>query len=382
MKNKAQVVIIGGGCIGTSIAFFLAQAGIKDIILLEKEKFLASSSTGLCAGGIRQQFGTPVNIQICRASVEIFENFETIVGIPINFMQYGYLFLCQTKQEMELYRKLIKLQNSLQVPTREITPQEIKELYPWLNLERVVGGSFCPTDGLADPHEVTQAFACRAKELGVELCTETEATAIKVEAGKITGVETPAGFIHTPIVVNAAGPYARQVAAMAGIELPVDPVRRHLFITEPFKAIPDDIPMIIEVESGFYFRKESGGVLMGMANPKEAVGFNFSVDWDYMTAIVEKALNLAPVLQNANIMRGWAGLYEVSPDHHAILGKVPGLKGFYLANGFSGHGFMQSPAVGKLISAVITGQEPFIDISCLSYERFAQGKLIEETQVI
>lgn len=381
MKNKANIVIVGGGVIGASVAFFLSKAGVKDIVVIEKEELLGSASTGLCAGGIRQQFGTEINTKLCMESVKIFENFKDIVGEPIEFIQAGYIFIAVKEDTMNNFHKNVEMQKSLGLDVHILSPAEIKEKVPFVNIEDLAGGTFCQKDGFADPNEVTQAFASAARSNGVEFYNKVEAAGIKLSGNKINAVITNHGEIQTPIVVNAAGAWAQEIAKMINIDLPVLPYRRQIFITEPFKEIPDIIPMVVDFDSGVYMRKESGGVLMGKADPNEVPGINLHVDWDFMTNIVEHALHRIPVLEKATIMRGWAGLYEITPDHHAILGKVPQVEGFILANGFSGHGFMQAPAVGKIISEIILNQKPSIDVSELRYTRFKEGKLIHEGQV-
>lgn len=381
MKNKANVVIIGGGVIGASIAFFLSKAGVKDIVVIEKEELLGSASTGLCAGGIRQQFGTEINTKLCMESVKIFENFEEIVGEPIEFIQAGYLFIAAKEDTMNHFRKNAAMHKSLGLDVHILSPGQIKEKVPFVNTEDLAGGTFCQSDGFADPNEITQAFASAARKNGVEFYNKVEALGIKLNGNKISAVVTNQGEIETPLVINAAGAWAQEIAKMVNVELPVLPYRRQIFITEPFKEIPDVIPMIVDFDCGVYMRKESGGVLMGKADPNEVPGINLHVDWDFMTTIVEHALNRIPVLEKANIMRGWAGLYEITPDHHAILGKVPQVEGFILANGFSGHGFMQAPAVGKIISEIILDKKTTIDVSELRYERFKEDKMIHEGQV-
>lgn len=381
IKNKANAVIIGGGVIGASIAFFLSKAGMNDIVVIEKEELLGSASTGLCAGGIRQQFGTEINTRICMESVKIFENFDKIVGEKIEFAQAGYLFIASKEETFKNFQKNALMHKSLGLDVKVLSPAQIKEKVPFVNTDDLLGGTFCQSDGFADPNEVTQAFATAARKNGVVFCNKIEAKEIKLDGNKIKSVVTNDGEIETPVIVNAAGAWAQEIAKMAAIDLPVLPYRRQIFITEPFKEIPDVIPMIVDFDSGVYMRKESGGVLMGKADPNDPPGINFHVDEDFKIHVVELALHRIPVLEKANLMRGWAGLYEITPDHHAILGKVPEVEGFILANGFSGHGFMQAPAVGKLVSEVILGQKPSIDISELSYTRFKEGKLIHEGQI-
>lgn len=381
MKNKADIVIIGGGVIGAAVAFFLSKLGVKDIVIIEKEELLGAASTGLCAGGIRQQFGTKINTRICMESVKIFENFENIVGEKIEFTQAGYLFLAAKDETFKNFKTNAEMQKSLGLPVDILTPAQIKEKVPFVNADDLTGGTFCQKDGFADPNEVTQAFANAARRNGAVIYNKTEALGIKLNGNKIAAVVTNRGEIQTPVLVNAAGAWAQGIAKMAGVDLPVLPYRRQIFITKPFKELPEVIPMIVDFDAGVYMRKESGGVLMGKADPNEAPGINLHVDWDFMTTVVELALHRIPVLEKADMMRGWAGLYEITPDHHAVLGKTPEVEGLILANGFSGHGFMQAPAVGKIIAELIVNGKPGIDISELALTRFKEGRLIHEAQV-
>lgn len=380
--ETAEVVIVGGGVIGCSIAYHLAERGAKGVLLLERA-VLGSGATGACAGGIRQQFSTEVNIRLSQESLEAFKTFPERMGVEIAFRQVGYLFLLTSPEELEAFQKHVVLQQSLGVPVSLFSPDEAKRLVPQLNVEDVVGATFCPADGHADPYGVLQGYARRARLLGVRIQEGREVQWIEVEKGRVKGVITREGRIAAPVVINAAGPHAARVAASAGIELPLLPHRRSVFVTEPFDQLPDPLPMIIDFTTGFYFHRESGGILMGMANRSEPPSFHTGVEWDFLPAVLSRAVHRAPVLETARIKRGWAGLYEMTPDAHPILGEVSGLQGFLLAVGFSGHGFMHAPAVGKLLAELILdGKASTLDISPLSLDRFREGKLLPEYTVI
>ena len=382
MRTSADVVIIGGGVIGTSIAYHLAKMGAQNTVVLERESMLGMGSTGKCAGGIRQQFSTEVNIRLSMESVRFFENFREELDADPEFRQNGYLFLATTEEEVTAFQQNVALQRSLGLKVGILSPPEAKELVPALNVEDVLLATYCPTDGYADPHSVLQGFAKGARRLGVDMCTDTEATAIERKAGKVRAVATKQGRIETPVVVDAAGPWLAIVGGMAGIELPVLPYRRQIFVTHPFPAIPDPVPMVIDFQPSFYFRKEGPGILMGMTDDEEPPSFNTHADWDFLAQVVEKAIHRAPILEQAGFMDGWGGLYAVTADDNPILGPLPELEGFICAGGFSGHGFMLSPATGRAIAELILEGQSTVDISALSINRLREGAEFREEQVI
>jgi sarcosine oxidase subunit beta len=383
MERYADVVIIGGGVIGCSIAYHLAKRGCTDVVLLERNT-LGSGSTERSAGGVRQQFSTPVNVLMGIYNVRAFETMAEELGCELVFNQYGYLFLLTRKEELEDFRASVEMQRRLGVKDVELlTPEEVGRRFPYVNTEDLVGASFCPTDGYTDPHEAVQCYARQARRLGARLYEGIDATGITVVNGRVEGVKTPEGPIATRWVVNAAGPWARAVGLMAGVDVPVEPVRHQIFFTEPFPEIPEPIPLTIDFSTGFYFRKEGPGLLMGMEDPDEEPGFKLEVNWAQLERLVEAAVHRAPILDRARIRSAWAGLYEVSPDHNAILGTVPDVEGFLCANGFSGHGFQMAPSVGLVISEIILdGRAHTFDISELGIERFRTGRLVRETRVV
>lgn len=381
MTDKADVVIVGGGVTGTSVAYHLAKLGVDQVVVVERD-LLASGSTGLSAGGIRQQFSTEANIRIMLESVKVFERFPEEFDAEIDFRQWGYLFLATTEEDWEAFQESVSLQKSLGLPVSLLSLEEIKEIASYLYLDDVIGGTFCPTDGYADPYSVAMGFTKKARELGVEICEKTEVVDIKVENGRVRGVVTNGGEIATPVVVNAAGAWAAQVGKMVGVELPILPYRRQIFVTAPFEELPERIPMVIDFAPSFYFRREGPGILMGMSDKEEPSSFNTNVDWDFLTRVVEKAVYRAPALERAGFMDGWGGLYAITPDDNPILGPIPGVEGLICAAGFSGHGLMQSPAVGRLIAELITSGETFVDLKPFRFERFAEGVVTKEARVI
>jgi sarcosine oxidase subunit beta len=378
MEKTADIVIIGAGIIGVSIAYYLGKIGAKNVVLLEKD-LIGMGSTGLCAGGIRRQWSTEVNMQFAMKSFEVFQNFEEEFGVSPEFHQIGYLFLARDEEELESFRKNIEFQNRFGVPSKLLTREEIKKACPFLNVEDVVGGAFCDTDGYAGPTEVTNAIAKEARRHGVKILEKIEVISIEVSKDRIVSVTTRDGRVETRTVVNAAGPYAANVGKLAGVEIPVNPIRRQLFVTNPFDKIPPSVPLTIDHKQNFYFRREGECVLL--SGPQdEKPSFNLTTDFDSMVQTAEKAMHRVPVFEKAKINRGWAGLYEISPDNHAILGKVPEVEGLILAVGFSGHGFQHGPAAGMTISELIwNGKSESIDIDPLALTRFKEGKAIKES---
>jgi sarcosine oxidase subunit beta len=377
MEKTADVVIIGGGVIGVSIAYHLALKKAGRIILLEKGQ-LGEGSTSRCVGGIRSQFSTEINIFFSLESIKTFERFEEGFGINPEFKRIGYLFLATTELEMRVFKENIKLQRKLGIPVELLNPDELKARWPYLRVDDILGGTFCPWDGYAGPNEVLSGFVSGAKKAGVRIYEGTGVLGISLSKGKANGVKTKREEISTPIVVNAGGPFASAIGEMAGVKIPVKPLRRQIFITAPFHLTNQAIPLTIDFHKGWYFRQEVDGLLLSGPLDSEP-SFNLGIDYEAMAETSENAIYRVPALERAHIARGWAGLYEISPDHHAILGKVPEVEGFILANGFSGHGFQHSPAVGKVIAELIVeGKATTIDISPLSIERFEKGELIIE----
>ncbi len=352
METTAEIIIIGGGIIGASIAYHLAQKGAKGIVLLEKGR-LGEGSTGKCVGGIRAQFSTEINIRFSLESLKTWDHFEDLTGIDVGFRKIGYLFLATTQEEWKIFQKNVLLQQSFHVPVELLSPQEIRHRWPYLKVDDLQGGAYSQKDGFAGPYEALSGFIRGARKDGAKIYEGIMAQQVLQKGGRVTGVRTSSGEVSGPIVVNASGPYAEEVGRMAGIEVPVKPYRRQIFFTAPFPWVVDPIPLIIDFHHGWYFRREGKGLLL--SGPKDPFpSFNVDVDYEAMVKVAENALYRVPLLEKAEILRGWAGSYEISPDHHAILGESS-LKGFFLANGFSGHGFQHSPAVGRVMAELILG---------------------------
>jgi len=377
MEKTADVVIVGGGIIGLSIAYYLAVKKAGRIVLFEKGQ-LGEGSTSRCVGGIRTQFSTEINIRFSLESLKTFERFKEEFGVNPEFKKIGYLFLAATEQEIEVFKENIALQRKFNIPVEFLSPDEVRARWPYLRTDDILGGTFCPWDGYAGPNEILSGLVHGAKRAGVIIYEGMEIVGISLTKGKIQSVKTKDEEIFTPVVVNAGGPYAASIGEMAGIKIPVKPLRRQIFITAPFHLTDQPAPLTIDFHRGWYFRQEGNGLLLSGPLDREP-SFDISIDYEAMAETSENAMYRVPSLEKARIARGWAGLYEISPDHHAVLGNVPEVEGLILANGFSGHGFQHSPAVGKVISELIAdGKAGTIDISPLRIERFGRGELIEE----
>lgn len=383
LPQTADVIIIGGGVMGASTAYHLVRRGQRNVVLLEREPFFATGATGKNAGGIRHQFATEINIRLSLKSIAMLEHFEEELGQAIDLRFCGYLFLLTRPEDVATFRHNVALQHRLGVMTEWLTPDEVARRVPLLRTDDVLAGTFYARDGLADPAGVTQGYVNGARRLGAQLLTDIEVTGIIVENGRVRGVRTRQGDIATPVVVNAAGPWAALVGRMAGIDIPVQPVRRQMLVTTPLPEVPADFPFVIDFAQSLYFHREGEGLLTGMSNPNEPPGFDESVDPDWELVHLEAAVQRLPLLERAGRAAAWAGLYEVSPDAHPILGRVAELEGFYCINGFSGHGFMHGPIAGLLLAEeILDGAAHTLDITPLRLDRFHAGSAIREYNVI
>jgi sarcosine oxidase subunit beta len=386
MTETADVVIIGSGIVGSSVAYHLAAAGCTNVLVIEREAHQGQGSTGKSMGGVRAQFATPVNIQMSLYSINFFAQFDEVVGQPADYRPHGYLFVATSERHLDYLKANHARQAALGLNNVEfLSPAEIIEIVPQLRADDIVGGTFCPTDGFVDPHSVMRGFMLNARARGVRLWLDTTVTGIETTGEQITGVVTTRGRVATRNVVNAAGAWAAEVARMAGAELPVVPLRRQLVPTEPFDKLPARFPMVIDMSTGFHFRREAQRILLAWNDPEETPGFKTEFDPAFVEKILTRAADRVPCLAEAqvNAGRAWAGLYEMTPDHHAIIGPAPGVRGLYFANGFSGHGVMHSPATGRVTAELILdGRASLLDVSPLSAERFTTGQLLHETALL
>ena len=382
VPKVADIVIIGGGVMGASTAYHLALRGQKNILLLEKEEFFGQGATGRCAGGIRYQFATEINIQLSLASLPMLERFEEEIGQAIDYRQCGYLFLLTQEGDVQVFKQNVNLQHHLGVQTERLDSDEIRRLLPMMCLDDVLAGTFNAEDGLADPNSVVMGYINAAHRLGLKSVIKTPVTGILVEHGKIMGVETPNGIIFAPVVVNATGPWVGVTSKMAGVEVPITPLRRQMLTTTPIPELTLDFPFVIDFAQSLYFHREGRGLLTGMSNPNEKPGFDQNVDHEWELKHLEAAIARLPLLESAGLVSHWAGLYEVSPDAHPIFGKT-NIDGFFVITGFSGHGFMHGPIAGKIMSEIILdGKSKTVDVSLLDLARFAEGRLIQEYNVV
>lgn len=386
MAVHADVVIVGAGIVGSSIAYHLTQAGCTSVLLIERETRQGLGSTGKSMGGVRAQFATEVNIRMSLHSIPFFSEFEEATGTPSGYKPHGYLFVATSGAHLKYLRANYDRQVALGLGrVHLLEPLDVTRMVPQLRSDDIVGGSFCETDGFVDPHSVMTGFTSCALERGAKLWRGVAVTGITVENGRVAGVNTSTGPVSTRTLVNAAGPWAKSVAASAGVDLPIQPMRRMLVPTEPFAGLPDRLPMVIDMSNGFHFRPEGLGLLMAWNDPAETPGFTTDFDPEFVEKILTRAVDRVPAFAGleVNPRRGWAGLYSMSPDHHAILGEAPEVQGFFCANGFSGHGVMHSPATGRILSDLILhGHSNLIPASVLDAGRFAENRPIHETVVL
>jgi sarcosine oxidase subunit beta len=382
----ADVTILGAGIAGASIAWHLTRAGCRDVLLVERESSQGKGSTGKSMGGVRAQFATAPNIRMSLYSIPMFANFEEHTGHPSGYKSHGYLFCATEPRQLDCLRENQRLQHSLGLAqARMVSREEILGFVPLLRSDDILGGSFCPTDGFVDPWSVMTGFTESALAAGARLLRNSEVQAIDVRQGRIAGVRTSREVVSTRVVVNACGAWASGVAALAGASLPVTPCRRMLVPTEAFPGLPERCPMTIDMSSGFHFRPEGRGLLLAWNDPEESPGFKLSVDPDFVEKILTRAVERVPAFVDLEVdsRKAWAGLYEMSPDHHAILGPAPEVEGLYYANGFSGHGVMHSPATGRILAdLILKGGTDLIDAGALSVRRFAEGRAIHESAVL
>jgi sarcosine oxidase, subunit beta len=372
LPASAEVVVIGGGAIGTSIAFHLAEAGVPDVVLLERDE-LGTGSTCKAAGGVRAQFSDRINIELGARSLEAFTRFGRRPGQEIDLHQVGYLFLLSTDEDVASFERDVKLQNELGVRSRMIDVAEARALSPLIETDGLLAAAYSPDDGHCTPESVVLGYASAARRLGAALLTGVGVTGIDVEGGEARTVHTDRGAITAGTVVCAAGAWSQELGDMVGTPLPVTPVRRQIVFTEPMPDLPPVVPFTIDFATSYYFHREGRGLLLGMSDPDQEPGFHLSYSDEWLPRLGEAIQARTPSLLEVGIGNGWAGLYEVTPDHNALIGRSSATPNFLYATGFSGHGFLQAPAVGEVIRDLHLGRTPVVDTGPLSADRFRGG---------
>ncbi len=382
LPTIADIVIIGGGVMGASAAYHLAQRGFKNIVLLEKENYFGTGATGRCAGGVRYQFSTEVNVKLSIESLPMIERFKEEIGQEINYRQCGYLLVATNEKDAANFKHNVEMQNRLGVSTQLLSGDEVRARLPLMNFEDAIAGTFNQKDGTVDPNGVVMGYINAAQKMGVKAISGVEVIGVTVSGGNVDGVQTSAGAVKTRMILNAAGPWSGQIGQMAGIDIPLLPLRRQMFTTNPLKEVPEDFPFVIDFAKSLYFHREGEGLLVGMSNQNEKPGFDQNVDDDFEIVNLEAAIERMPLMEKASRASHWAGLYEVTPDAHPIYGKTD-VNGFFLCTGFSGHGFMHGPISGKLMTEfILDGKFSSVDVSMLDLKRFEEGRLMQEYNVV
>lgn len=384
LPTTADIVIIGGGVMGASAAYHLAQAGIapRNIVLLEKENFFGQGATGRCAGGVRYQFSTEINIKLSIASLPMIERFKDEVGQDVSYKQCGYLLVATNENEAKVFKRNVELQNNLGVSTQLLSGDEVRARLPLMRFDDALAGTFNQKDGTVDPNSVVMGYIGAAQKMGIQAFTGVEVIGVGLRRDTVEEVQTSIGAIKTRMILNAAGPWSGQIGQMAGVKLPITPLRRQMFTTNPLKEIKDDFPFVIDFARSLYFHREGEGLLIGMSNQNEKPGFVQSVDEDFELVNLDAAIERMPLVEKAQRASHWAGLYEVTPDAHPIYGGT-NVNGFYVCTGFSGHGFMHGPISGKLMSEyILDGKFSSVDVSMLDLKRFEEDRLIQEYNVV
>lgn len=381
LPAQAEVVVIGGGIVGAAIAFHLAEAGLADVLVLERGE-LGGESSGKPIGGVRGQFSDPLNIQLAARSLAAYDDFVQRPGADIRLDKVGYVFLLRTADHVARFETSSAIQNEHGIPTRLISPEEALALCPVIDPDAFVAAAFSPSDGHAHPVVAAEAYVEAARQRGARAVTRCTATDIEVHGGEIAAVHTTQGTVRTSTVVCAAGAWSREVGDMAGIELDVRPLRRQIAFSAPLDGLPPHLPFTIDYDSTFYFHGAGEGVLLGMSDPEQAPGFARDYTEDWLPTLRRSAARCAPSLADVPVTHGWAGLYEMTPDANALIGESPDVGRLLYATGFSGHGFCQAPAAGEVIRDLVLGEQPFVDVSPLRAERFAERAPILEANIV
>jgi sarcosine oxidase subunit beta len=382
LPSSADIVIIGGGVMGASAAYHLAARGAKNVLLLEKEQLFGQGATGRCAGGVRYQFATEINIRLSLASLPMIERFKDEIGQDVSYRKCGYLFVLTTEKDVAAFRRNVDLQHRLGVETEWLAGEEVRQQLPLMKFDDALAGTLNHKDGIVDPNGIVMGYISAAQRMGARAVSGVAVTGIRLSGGRVEAVDTSQGTVRTRTLLNAAGPWAGQLGDMAGIHIPIQPIRRQMFTTTRLPEVPSDFPFVIDFAQSLYFHREGEGLLIGMSNQHEGAGFDQNVDEDFELVNLEAAIERMPLVERAGRASHWAGLYEVTPDAHPIFGRTP-VDGFFVVAGFSGHGFMHGPVAGKLMTEyILEGKFSTVDVSTLDLARFDEGRLIQEYNVV
>jgi sarcosine oxidase subunit beta len=382
--TSADVLVIGGGVIGASVAYhILEREPRRRVILLEREAQPGTGATARATGGVRHQFSTATNVRLTLLSYPYFTEDRDRFGRSVDFIAHGYLFVTVSPDILGASARSVSLQQSLGVRSRLLAPAEMRSRVPQLKTDDLVGGSFCPDDGSADPHGLLHGFLGVARSRGLDVRTDEGVIGVDRSGKRVTGVRTARDAYSAPAVVNCAGPHADEVGRLAGIEIPSRPFKRQVMVTEPLPGFPETFPLVVDLDTGFYVHRQgAAAVLMGGTDKDRQPGHDTTVDWDALGAVLDAAARRVPALAEAKVMRAYAGVRDLTPDFHGVLDEALGLSGFYIACGFSGHGFMHAPAIGLLMAELILdGRARSLDVEPLSLDRFARGTMSPEANV-
>jgi len=382
MINKADIVIIGGGISGTAIGYFLLKHGAKNVVILERD-FLSAGATGRCGAGIRQQWGSDINCILTQFSSDFFENAEEELNYPdsIEFHQGGYMLLVSNEDELIQTKKNISLQNSLGIGSKLLDIDQALEIAPILNKNNIIAAAYHSKDGHLNPFKTTQAFADAFIRLGGKICINTTVNAIATQNNKVIGIDTSQGHIATPCIINAAGGHTNHLSSMIGVDLPLYAERHNILVTEPVEPLLST--MVMSLSLNFYCQQvPHGSFVMGRSCINQPRDLRMTADSTFLENMASTITTVMPVLKNLKMLRQWAGLYNMSPDKHPIYGQVPGVSGFFVAAGFSGHGFMLGPATGQIMAEIVLGLTPTLPWERLGLSRFDNDELILESSVV
>jgi sarcosine oxidase, subunit beta len=385
LQATAGAVVIGGGIVGVATAYELATAGIRDVLLLERETGLGLGSTGKCAGGFRHQFSSEVNVRLSLASAALIRGFSEAHWLPLDVHADGYLFLCRDEATWASHRHAAALQRRLGAAVDLLDAAGCRELIPGLATDDVVGATFGPGDGIADPSGLVNGYATIARRAGATIRTGVAVEAIRTSAdgSRVAGVATPDGDVDAPLVVLAAGVWSPAIASTAGVDLPVEPHARQLVQTTDFPGRPERRTLVIDTSTMAFFHREGSGILMGVPPADDEPTFDLRTSDRFVAEeLVPALLRVLPAVEEASFATTWTGLYEMTPDHHPLIGPVRAVDGLLVATGYSGHGFQHAPVTGVLLAQIATGRATAIDIRALRPERFAEGEPIVESFVV